>query len=246
MVGTLQKYKVYFTEYGQGGGRSTTFQTSIQLQIGTPQPTAHPTPKPMPTSAPTPLPTPTPTRAPTLNKAALLRRYLHSFRAQWKTLSAPPPRQLAYGHASATYMAGVAIQPNVPSWLGGKPTSYVVEPPLEQLTGLLLNESSGAIHGVPRAIDGAQLAAAQAAAGAATGVLGGSWNKAVSQAVPFRITARNAGGATRRVVWITVADALSDAQMRWLRSALAFHNGSAVEPCGTALQSALFAQPTSN
>ncbi len=64
-------------------------------------------------------------------------------------VGAAPPAGLSYSQNPATYTAGVAIVPNVPTSTGGAITSYAVSPALP--AGLVLNGTTGVISGTPAA-----------------------------------------------------------------------------------------------
>jgi hypothetical protein len=87
----------------------------------------------------------------------------------------PPPTGLAYSMATATYLVGTAIDPNIPTVSGGVPTSWAVSPALP--AGLVLETTSGVISGTPTA------GAAQAA---------------------YTVTASNGGGSTTATISLTV------------------------------------------
>ncbi|MDD5675064.1 MAG: Ig domain-containing protein, partial [Chitinivibrionales bacterium] len=61
------------------------------------------------------------------------------------TVLAAPPKNLAYQHDTAIYIAGLPIAVNIPNWTGGKPTSFAVAPTLP--AGLDINPASGVIYG---------------------------------------------------------------------------------------------------
>lgn len=62
------------------------------------------------------------------------------------------PSNLAYSSPGPVYRTDTAIAPNVPSYSGGTPTLFTIQPALA--TGLLLDPSSGVISGSPLAPSG--------------------------------------------------------------------------------------------
>ncbi|WP_442282930.1 kelch repeat-containing protein [Variovorax sp. M-6] len=60
-----------------------------------------------------------------------------------------PPQGLRFASASVTYVAGMLITPNTPTYSGGTITRYVIAPALP--TGLELDPASGVISGAPQA-----------------------------------------------------------------------------------------------
>lgn len=91
------------------------------------------------------------------------------------TVGAAPPAGLTYAQNPATYTAGVAITPNVPSSTGGAIISYGVIPDLP--AGLSLHPTTGVLSGTPAA---------------------------ESATATYTVTAVNATGSTTAALTITV------------------------------------------
>jgi hypothetical protein len=92
-------------------------------------------------------------------------------------VSPPPeaPENLAYGSPSPTYIVGIAIAANTPTWRGGTPDLFEVDPPLPG--GLGIDPVTGWITGSPLA---------------------------ALAATPFDVTASNAQGSTSATITITI------------------------------------------
>jgi len=88
-----------------------------------------------------------------------------------------PPANVRYATNPASYVAGTAIPPNVPSWDGGTPSSWSVAAP-GLPPGLSLDPATGVVSGTPTA---------------------------AAAAANFTITATNAAGSAPVVLAITVA-----------------------------------------
>jgi len=86
-----------------------------------------------------------------------------------------PPQNLAYSEPSPTYFQGIAIAANTPSWSGGTPDDFSIDPPLP--LGLAIDPVTGWITGTP--------------------------GEALT-ATDFLVTASNAEGSTSANVMITV------------------------------------------
>ena len=87
------------------------------------------------------------------------------------------PANLTYATNPAVFFVGQAITADLPSFTGGTPTLYTVNPTLP--AGLSLNASTGAVSGTPTAI---------------------------TAKAPFTVTASNSAGGTTAVLSITVND----------------------------------------
>lgn len=93
------------------------------------------------------------------------------------TVTEVAPANLVYSTNPASYVRGVAITPNDPSWDGGTPTAFAVTPALP--AGLSLDAASGRIQGTPAAS---------------------------SAPAEYSVTASNGVGSTRASVSIAVVD----------------------------------------
>jgi hypothetical protein len=87
-----------------------------------------------------------------------------------------PPSNLSYSNNPANYTVGTAIAPNNPSYAGGAPTGYSVNPALP--TGLSFDTLSGVITGNP---------------------------SLASPAAAYVITARNVAGSVADTLTLTVS-----------------------------------------
>ena len=63
------------------------------------------------------------------------------------------PTSVNYSQNQANYTVGRAIGPNNPTYIGGKPTSYSVYPPLP--AGLVMDPLTGVISGIPNTVSAA-------------------------------------------------------------------------------------------
>jgi hypothetical protein len=120
------------------------------------------------------------------------------------------PAGLAYDPGNAVYTVGVPIPENVPTSIGGPPTSYSVSPALP--AGLRL--STNAITLI----------------GSASGIISGT-PTAASAATAYTVTASNAAGSTTATLTITVnAAALSPAGLAYGTPAPVYAAGVSITP----------------